>query len=156
FRINPLSGAATFVATITGLAGPLGSPVMSLMSDPLTGVMYASLYANPTFLFTVNTTTGIATPVGSGLAPFVRVVGGDFQPLTANRGARVRAPMGAPAATAVNFGNIQDLGTVTGTKFNDLDGDGVRDPGEPGLQGWTIYVDLNNNGTLDGGEPSTT
>jgi len=31
-------------------------------------------------------------------------------------------------------------------KYNDLDGDGVRDPGEPGLAGWTITVtDQNNN-----------
>ncbi|RMG54839.1 MAG: hypothetical protein D6723_04090, partial [Acidobacteria bacterium] len=30
--------------------------------------------------------------------------------------------------------------TICGTKWNDLDGDGVRDPGEPGLQGWTINL----------------
>ena len=27
------------------------------------------------------------------------------------------------------------------TKFNDLNGDGVWDEGEPGLEGWTINVD---------------
>jgi hypothetical protein len=42
-----------------------------------------------------------------------------------------------------------------GTKFNDLDGDGQQDPGEPGLMGWTIFGDINDNGTLDAGEPST-
>ena len=31
----------------------------------------------------------------------------------------------------------------------------MRDPGEPGLAGVTIYVDLNNNGQLDRGEPAT-
>src|SRR5262245_65051954 len=30
--------------------------------------------------------------------------------------------------------------TTTGTKFNDLDGDGVRDAGEPGLAGWVIHL----------------
>src|SRR2546422_8619336 len=39
-------------------------------------------------------------------------------------------------------------------KFNDLNGNGVKDPGEPGLSGWTIraYVDGNGNGMLDAGE----
>ena len=30
-------------------------------------------------------------------------------------------------------------GQIYGTKFNDLDGDGVQDEDEPGLAGWTIY-----------------
>ena len=33
-------------------------------------------------------------------------------------------------------------GTARGVKFNDLDGDGARDAGEPGLPGWTVYADL--------------
>jgi hypothetical protein len=39
-------------------------------------------------------------------------------------------------------------------KFNDLDADGVKDAGEPGLSGWTIYVDYDDDGVLDAGEPS--
>jgi len=46
-------------------------------------------------------------------------------------------------------------GKISGTKFNDKDGDGKKENGEPGLAGWTIYLDLNNNSTLDAGEPST-
>ena len=49
---------------------------------------------------------------------------------------------------------LYDLATKAGTKFNDLDGDGVKDVGEPGLPGWTIYVDYNGNSVLDAGEPS--
>ena len=40
-----------------------------------------------------------------------------------------------------------------GTKFNDLDADGKRDTGEPGLAGWRIWADYNDNGVLDSGEP---
>jgi hypothetical protein len=43
--------------------------------------------------------------------------------------------------TGRDFGNRS--GTITGAKFNDLNGNGVRNPGEPGLGGWTIYLDLN-------------
>ena len=36
------------------------------------------------------------------------------------------------------FGNRLETGTITGTKFNDVNGNGVRDPGENGLAGVTI------------------
>ena len=55
----------------------------------------------------------------------------------------------------VRFGNME-LAQIHGVKFDDRDGDGVRDPGEPGLSGWTMYLDSNGNGVLDPGEPSTT
>ena len=42
-----------------------------------------------------------------------------------------------------------------GQKWNDVNGNGQRDPSEPGLAGWTIYLDMNNNAQLDAGEPST-
>ena len=48
--------------------------------------------------------------------------------------------------TGVDFGNFQNV-SISGQKFNDLDGDGVKDAGEPGLSGWTIE--------LDGGAQST-
>ena len=40
-------------------------------------------------------------------------------------------------------------------KFEDVDGDGVRDAGEPGLPGATIFLDRNANGVLDAGEPAS-
>jgi hypothetical protein len=52
-----------------------------------------------------------------------------------------------------DFGNWR-LATKSGMKFEDLDADGIKDVGEPGLSGWTIYVDYNDNGVLDVGEPS--
>jgi hypothetical protein len=45
---------------------------------------------------------------------------------------------------------------IQGTLFNDLNGDGVRDTGEPPLAGWTVYLDQNHNGKRDPGEPLTT
>jgi len=57
-------------------------------------------------------------------------------------------------ATDLNFGNRSIVGEIHGTKFNDLDGDGVRDAGEPGLQGVTIFIDEDEDGIPDAGEPS--
>lgn len=38
-------------------------------------------------------------------------------------------------------------GRISGMKFNDLNGDGARTPGEPGLKGWTIHL-YNSSGNL--------
>ncbi|MCA9185751.1 MAG: VCBS repeat-containing protein [Planctomycetales bacterium] len=53
----------------------------------------------------------------------------------------------------IDFGNRRSGGEIHGTKWNDLDGDAKRTSNEPGLRGWTIYLDLNNNDQLDDGEP---
>jgi subtilisin-like proprotein convertase family protein/protocatechuate 3,4-dioxygenase beta subunit len=53
------------------------------------------------------------------------------------------------AAAGNAFGNVPQYGSIAGLKFNDLDGDGTRDAGEPGLAGWTMQLDLGNNGTVD-------
>ena len=42
---------------------------------------------------------------------------------------------------------------ASGTKFHDLNANGGRDDGEPGLPGWRIWADYNNNGMLENGEP---
>src|SRR5205085_974562 len=45
--------------------------------------------------------------------------------------------------------------TVSGTSFEDMNGNGVRDGGDPGVSGTTVWVDYNDNGVKDAGEPST-
>ncbi len=55
----------------------------------------------------------------------------------------------------LNFGNRLVPGEIRGTKFRDLNEDGVRDEGEPGLEGWTLFLDTNGNKRLDVGEKST-
>ena len=55
--------------------------------------------------------------------------------------------------SAEETGTISDrLGTISGTKWNDFNGDGVQNADEPGLAGWTIYLDANRNGELNEGE----
>ncbi|HEX6657470.1 MAG TPA: LamG-like jellyroll fold domain-containing protein, partial [Ilumatobacter sp.] len=44
---------------------------------------------------------------------------------------------------------------IYGTKFNDIDGDGVRDPNEPGMDGVKLFLDLDADGLLDENEPVT-
>jgi uncharacterized protein (DUF2141 family) len=46
-------------------------------------------------------------------------------------------------------------GSIAGTVFEDVNGNGTQDSGELGLAGWTVYLDQNRNGRFDTGEPST-
>ncbi|MEM6391412.1 MAG: SdrD B-like domain-containing protein [Planctomycetota bacterium] len=61
-------------------------------------------------------------------------------------------------ADAVGVGTIlnDDIETftssITGITWSDYDGDGLRDPGEPGLADVTLYLDANDNGVRDPGE----
>ena len=41
------------------------------------------------------------------------------------------------SASGYDFGNFQNI-TISGESFNDLNGNGTLDPGEPGLPGWTV------------------
>jgi len=55
----------------------------------------------------------------------------------------------APTASAV----LPD--SITGFVFNDLNADGILQPGEPNRSGSEVYVDLNNNAKKDTGEPAS-
>ena len=59
----------------------------------------------------------------------------------------------------MDFGNRRmDEGgnSIRGMKYNDLNGNGQKDPGEPGIPGWTIFLDSNDNGIYDEDDESTT
>jgi Legume lectin domain/SdrD B-like domain/Bacterial pre-peptidase C-terminal domain/Bacterial Ig-like domain len=57
----------------------------------------------------------------------------------------VTATSGASTA-GLDFGNFQTV-NVTGNVYNDLNGNGNLDPGDPGLEGWTVNL-LNAAGNL--------
>ncbi|MDB5385061.1 MAG: repeat-associated core protein [Planctomycetaceae bacterium] len=46
-------------------------------------------------------------------------------------------------------------GNISGVVFNDLNSNGVEDVGDPGLAGWTVFIDTNADGHLTPGEPVT-
>jgi len=57
---------------------------------------------------------------------------------------------------AVEVQNASSLATITGTVFNDANGDGAQDNGETGLAGVQVYADLGNVGYFVTGDPTTT
>ena len=64
-------------------------------------------------------------------------------------------------ATGIDFGNSyrgpggQDLDTIEGRLFTDLNGNAIQDAGETSLVGRKVFLDANNNGLHDTGEPFT-
>lgn len=79
---------------------------------------------------------------------YIGVTGFNNSVYNADTGAGRRA--GATGNYQLNLSlAVPDPGEIRGVKFHDLNQDGVRDEGEPGLEGWRIYVDLNRNGQFD-------
>jgi hypothetical protein len=75
----------------------------------------------------------------------------------------VFAYVGFTAATGDHFcnqdiinwkftGTTPNQGTVSGSVFNDANGNGKRDAGEKSLAGWMVYIDANNDGQFEPNE----
>jgi len=56
----------------------------------------------------------------------------------------------------VDFGNYAAPGTISGYVYRDLDASATKAANEPGLPGWTVFLDDNNNGVLDTGTVNAT
>ena len=52
------------------------------------------------------------------------------------------------------FGTPDSRNSGAGQVFHDQNANGDKDPGEPGMPGWTVYHDVNNNGVFDSGSYS--
>lgn len=68
-------------------------------------------------------------------------------------------PAARPARTRLSVLPLENRlvpSTFQGVVFNDLDGSGTRDPGEQGLAGWAVYVDVNRNAIPDPNETAAT
>jgi hypothetical protein len=86
--------------------------------------------------------------------------GGGTLPKSTYKVFQIKEPNGTDPAsgpTFVSWADPQKITvphvTVAGTKYEDANVNGVRDTGELGLAGWTIFADLDNSGTLGGAEP---
>ena len=116
---------------------------------------------------TVSSTTGSVNPTGSISNTAPQLIGryqfipnfGTPQQIDElevfNRvltGAEIAAIYTAGAAGKCKTPPTQPTGLVCGTKFNDLDGNGVRSGTEPGLPNWTIHL---SHGTNPNALPTT-
>ncbi len=128
---------------------------------PLSGwVIYADLNNNSTLdLGEPRTTSGadgtyslaLTTP---GTVTIREEVQTGYQRILPSGGSFTLNVTQGSSFTGRNFLNRQAPGEITGIKFNDLDGNGTRDQGEPALAGVMIYVDINKDGRIGVLEPA--
>lgn len=97
------------------------------------------------------TTTGSNGSYSLALSPgTVRIVA---MPPSNFSSASQTVTVGTSGASNVNLGLARVSADITGTVFADLDGNGVRDAGEPGSSGVFVYLDLDGDNRIDIGEP---
>ncbi|HEY7329530.1 MAG TPA: SdrD B-like domain-containing protein [Gemmataceae bacterium] len=61
---------------------------------------------------------------------------------------------GGPSVSTTSTAVVSPaVGTVTGTLFDDINGNGTMDKGEAVITDQTVFIDTNGNGKLDSGEP---
>ena len=86
-------------------------------------------------------------PTGWELAPTFT----DVHSVVVNSGLTTNAP---------DFANVDATafapGSIAGDVWDDKNGNGVRETGDAGMAGWSVYIDANSNGSYDTGEVQTT
>lgn len=160
--VNPLGQAHTFNVTVNILA-PAG--------------VSASYTITPTASTTIVSST---CGTGSGTGPFAPITC-SFQinpatagTYTANASVSINFTAGAASLSLTRDTNpstpdttnglpsgsgpatkVYVDGRICGIKYQDSNGNGVKDGADANLSGWTIYLDSNNSNSLDAGERST-
>ncbi len=145
---DPRVGGVTI--NLTGDTNGDGSTDVSFsaVTDPVDGsYSFANLVPG---VYTVTELTPPGTVTTTGDSVTFTVQEGTQYVATAT----VISPPNQVVVAELAFGNFDTI-SISGTKFNDFDGDGNRDAGEPGLSGFTIFLDDNGNGQLDPGETNT-
>ncbi len=72
-----------------------------------------------------------------------------IDPTTGEVSGAFSVPGSGKLSALAGDGATPALGEITGTIWNDLNGDGRGDADEPGLEGWIAYLDVNENGSRD-------
>jgi hypothetical protein len=133
------------------------------VSDPNGSVTKVSFYRESNGVAGLQNGTGGDTPVGTdnnssggytttfstmGLAAAAHIY---YAQATDNEG--VTSSAGTAAAKCTNTVKPAAAnGSIAGTVFNDLNGNGVKDANEPGQSGWRVYIDANQNSAFDSTE----
>ncbi|MEG4627133.1 SdrD B-like domain-containing protein [Microcoleus sp. w1-18aA5] len=145
-KFNDTDGNGTQAAGELGVAGV--TVFLDTNGDGILGAGETSVTTGANGSFTFPNLPAGTYNVREVVPPF-------SQPTTPNPVA-VTLVAGQTTSATVNFGNSLQAGTITGTKFNDTNGNGTQDTGEIGIPGVTIFLDTNNNGTPDTGETQVT
>jgi protocatechuate 3,4-dioxygenase beta subunit len=140
------------VGTITGIVfnDANGSGVQNAGEQGLGGITVELINATTGAVIRTTTTAADGTYVFSSVPPgsyIVRETDRSGYVSTTSNTAPVTLPSGGSASA--NFGD-QQLGALSSVSYNDLNHNGVQDPGEPGLAGSTITLINPSTGAVVG------
>lgn len=149
-----IDGDSKFDATETGLPG------FTVYVDRNNNGVFDA--AEPSAVSQADGTYLIRTNLGAGTYKIREVVNPGYRQTFPTQAAGFAHTISLQSRTDsvsnLNFGNLPLPGSIDGVKYLDIDipGNtlGVRDPGEPGLADFVIYVDVNNDGMIGVGEPA--
>lgn len=91
-----------------------------------------------------------ALQVNPGTYTFTEVANSNYTTTSTNP---KQLTVGSNGTAEYTFVNKQKSSSISGKKFEDENGNGVRNNGDDGMDDWKIYLDLNNNDQWDNGEP---
>ncbi|NUQ64040.1 MAG: cadherin-like domain-containing protein [Pirellulales bacterium] len=141
--VDPLTGAFTE----PGLAGRTIFADLNLNGAADTGEPAAVSGADGSYL---------VLGVRPGYTKIVELPGADWRPTRPSTASYSITLLNGQTTDGLDFGNQErSEAGIRGVLYHDADQDRVRDPGERGLAGITVYLDLDGDGALDADEPST-
>jgi hypothetical protein len=155
-EVQALAGSGSSGKCKTPLPTRTASPT-NTRTPSSTATAPASATASTTGTATrTATSTRTATPTRPATNTLPPTATATITPTPRSTSTSTLSPTRTPTATSTRTPTITATATVTPTppcfaelcvfKFEDRDGDGVHDPGEPNLAGWTIHiVDPNMN-----------
>ena len=93
------------------------------------------------------------THLASGTYTVRQVVPATLSATTETERSHIATISAAVGQTGVDFADVYRANEIHGVKFDDANGNHIRDAGEAGVAGATIYVDLDRDNIEDPGEP---
>lgn len=145
---SPVAAGGTYGGggTVTRLVDPKLGPLANNTVPAIVGGMLTPSFSDPVVTRTHRLLPG---------SPAIDAGSASGAPSTDQRGFSVPRDGNNDSTPVADIGAYEVFHTtVSGTLFDDTNGDGTRQMGEPGLVGERVYVDRNNNGKFDPGEPN--
>ena len=134
---------------------PLGRSVVDFLPDDSARNRVEGLWGDSLPAFEQGSAIGAGEPEEFGRLLFEAIGAGVVTPVSVElAGSMSFADAAELDDVTTQPATIRVLAEVSGVKYEDLDGDGSQDAGEPGLPGWQIraYRDLDEDGLLDQAE----
>ena len=161
---DPDSDSVTAILDIDGLNSSVYELVGGLagIQDPSALIVTDNMYGH---VFEIDPATGLVTssfPISGSIYGGAAVLEGEIYLGALDGTSRIDVfsregdfertfslPYLVTALGGDDVGGLSTRGTISGTVWTDMNGNGLQDSGEPGMADVTVYLDLNENGRFD-------